>query len=361
MSCKPSRVSNPSGAYERPGIAKRLLAFAAGFLIISCPPMFRAQTAPAGTKSAPSASELQPATVTPMAPQPDEYQISPRDVLDIYVYDVPELSRTYEVSPSGAVTMPLLDQPVQAAGLTAEQFAHVLEEAFRQSGRLRRPEIAVSVKQTRKSSVVVDGAVRTPQVLQVMDRTRLVDILSQCGGAADDAGDRLTITRGPMALHELAAEGGQAAPTLSLDLKKVLDGNDPASLTTVWPGDRVSVERAGIFYILGEVRSPGGYSLRGAQSDITVLRALALAGDASVTAKKSKAMIIRKDPKAANGREEIALNLKEILLGRSPDPKLQANDILYVPASGGKRALHTLTTVPGAVVGSAATAAIVVH
>jgi hypothetical protein len=72
-------------------------------------------------------------------------------------------------------------------------------------------------------------------------------------------------------------------------------------------------------------------------------------------------MIIRKDPKAANGREEIALNLKDILAGRSPDVKLQANDILFIPGSGGKKALHTLTAVPGEVVGAAATTALVVH
>ncbi len=74
--------------------------------------------------------------------------INPNDVLDVYVYDVPELSHTYTVSPSGVVTVPLLPTPVQAAGLTPDQFARALEEAFRQSGRLRRPEIAVSVKQT---------------------------------------------------------------------------------------------------------------------------------------------------------------------------------------------------------------------
>jgi len=55
------------------------------------------------------------------------------------------------------VTVPLLPEPLQAAGLTPEQFARAMEEAFRQSGRLRRPEIAVSVKQSRTLSVTVDG------------------------------------------------------------------------------------------------------------------------------------------------------------------------------------------------------------
>ncbi|HKC70690.1 MAG TPA: polysaccharide biosynthesis/export family protein, partial [Terriglobales bacterium] len=41
-----------------------------------------------------------------------EYLISPDDVLEVYVLDVPELSRSYEVSATGKVTLPLLAAPV---------------------------------------------------------------------------------------------------------------------------------------------------------------------------------------------------------------------------------------------------------
>jgi polysaccharide export outer membrane protein len=287
--------------------------------------------------------------------------INPGDVLDVYVYDVPELTHTYTVSPAGTIIVPLLPNPLQVAGLTPDQVARAMEEAFRQSGRLRRPEIAVSVTQSRNSSISVDGAVKAPQVLPMTWQQKLVDVLARCGGLADDAGATVTITRGALALRDLQMEGGLTAPTVTIDLKKVMDGNDPASTITVWPGDRVSVERAGVFYILGEVRSPGGYTLKNSHDELTVLRALAISGDVTSVANKSKAMIIRKDPKAANGREEIALNLKDILAGRSPDVKLQANDILFIPGSGGKKALHTLTAVPGEVVGAAATTALVVH
>ena len=58
-----------------------------------------------------------------------------------------------------------------------------------------------------------------------------------------------------------------------------------------------------------------------------------------------------------SGRNEVALNLAHILAGRSPDWVLQSNDILYIPASGGKRALQTLMGVPAAVVTSAGQAA----
>jgi len=37
-----------------------------------------------------------------------EYLINPDDLLDLYIVDVPELSRTYRVRPTGQVTLPLL-------------------------------------------------------------------------------------------------------------------------------------------------------------------------------------------------------------------------------------------------------------
>ena len=94
--------------------------------------------------------------------------------------------------------------------------------------------------------------------------------------------------------------------------------------------------------------------LRNRWEHLTVLEILAIAGDATSTAKKSKAMIIREDPKAPNGRVEIALNLQNIVAGRSPDRPLLPNDILYVPGSARKRALHSLETVPLSVVTTAA-------
>ena len=307
-------------------------------------------------------TRLLPAPATPGAathPAPvSEYLINPEDVLDVYVYDVPELSREYTVNAAGTITVPLLAKPVQAAGMSPEQFARSLEEEFRHAGRLSHPQITVFIKQSRTSVVTVEGAVRSPQAVPVTGRTKLIAVLSQCGGRADDAGSTLTVTRGEVALHDLAMEGGSASPKVTVEFKKLTDPNDPTSRFEVWPGDRISVERAGLFYILGQVARPGGYNLKSTDEQLSVLEALAIAGDTTSIAKTGKAMIIRKNPKAPNGREEIALNLKDILYGQSPDRNLRANDILYVPASGGKRALHGAATVATAV-GTAAGAAVI--
>jgi protein involved in polysaccharide export with SLBB domain len=100
------------------------------------------------------------------------------------------------------------------------------------------------------------------------------------------------------------------------------------------------VQRAGIVYVMGAVNRPGSFPLKTGQGKMTVIQALALAGDLKPTAAQKKAMIIRKNPATTDGREQIAVNLTKVLQTHELDSQLQANDILFVPDSVGKRALR---------------------
>src|SRR5690242_2300571 len=61
--------------------------------------------------------------VAPAAIPSEEYIICADDLLDVYIIDVPELSRTYRVSQSGQLNFPLLPKPLNAAGLTLDEFS----------------------------------------------------------------------------------------------------------------------------------------------------------------------------------------------------------------------------------------------
>jgi len=339
MRLRMSRIIGTRPILGRYPLTTLVLAAAVGLVEGSAHVTLKAQDPGQGSKAdlAGSALKVPPPATLPAA-RPGEYVISPEDVLDVYVYDVPELSREYTVNAAGTITVPLLPKPVDAAGLSPDQLAHSLEESFRQSGRLSRPQVTVSIKQSRRSVVDVGGAVKSPQAVPVLGPTPLLSILSQCGGAADDAGSTVTITRGGLALHDLALEGGTASPTATVEFKKLMD--------------------AGVFYVLGEVNHPGGYNLKSAHEQLSVLQALAIAGDVTSVAKRDGAKLIRKDPKAPNGRKEVALNLPDILTGRSPDRILQADDILYVPSSKGRRAVRGLGAVGSAMAGAAGAAVV---
>jgi polysaccharide export outer membrane protein len=164
----------------------------------------------------------------------------------------------------------------------------------------------------------------------------------------DDAGSTATITRGEAALRsfglttekDLESSQSLIPATVTVNLKRLLETGDPSLNVEVFPGDRVTVPRAGIVYVVGAVTRSGGFPMTSAREEMTVLKALALAGDVTSTAKKKKAMIIRKTPALPGGREEIPVDLNAVLAGSSPDRALQANDILFVPDSGSKRALR---------------------
>src|SRR5258708_13042403 len=73
---------------------------------------------------------------------------------------------------------------------------------------------------------------------------------------------------------------------------------------------------------------------------MTVLQAVALAEDLKPTAQREHSMIIRRELSKTGERQEIAVDLKKILAGKTPDIVMQPNDILFVPDSNGKRALR---------------------
>jgi polysaccharide export outer membrane protein len=98
-----------------------------------------------------------------------------------------------------------------------------------------------------------------------------------------------------------------------------------------------------MIYVIGEVNKAGGFPI-GDENAVTVVQALSMAQGCEHTADMRHARIIR-NSQIPNKREERVCDLQKILNGKSPDITLQADDILYVPGSTGKKiALKALET-----------------
>ena len=301
---------------------------------------------------APSASSATPlagsapgpgtgAASLPAAAAEPEYLISPDDVLEVYVLDVPELSRQYKVSATGKVTLPLIAAPLIAAGLSLEQFSQLVRTRLQEEGFVSDPRVSTSVRESRMHAVAITGAVRRPQMYRVLGRTTLLDVLSQAEGVAEDAGTVAVVRRGDIAVSALQARSPQmqVPRTVSVDLERLLGSGETAANIDIYPGDRIIVPRAGIVYVVGAVNRPGGFPLKTGKQSITVLQALALAEDLKTTAVRDKAVIIHGGGAASGARRQIPVDLKKLLAGKSPDPALMAEDILFVPDSSSRRAL----------------------
>lgn len=315
-------------------------------LVLACCPILVAQTHMGADPPSKVVSGITPSAAPSLA-LPDCI-ISPDDVLSLYVYDAPDVSGEYRVSPTGQIEIPLLSAPIVAAGETLAQLSGLISERFRKSEIYSHPRVTVAIKESRVHAIAIAGAVKKPQIYPVFGKTTLLDLLSQAEGLADDAGSLAIVTRGAIAMQIIkspeacgaASKPASCDSTFSVDLGRLTETGDPLLNVDLYPGDRVTVQRAGIVYVVGAVNKPGGFPLKTGQENMTVLQALAFAEDLKPTAAQKKAMIIRKNPASTDGREEIAVNLTKVLAGHEHDTELRANDILFVPDSNEKRALR---------------------
>jgi polysaccharide export outer membrane protein len=152
---------------------------------------------------------------------------------------------------------------------------------------------------------------------------RLFDVISAAGGTTPKAGNQITIT------HRDSTSSSQS-------LTLAGNANDSTSNNPeVMPGDTVVVHKAGIIYVVGDVRMPGGFIVD--KPGLTALQALAMAQGANPTAKLDGARLIRR---TGDQRRDVPIALKKILASKAADVDLQADDILFVPNSTAKTAMH---------------------
>jgi polysaccharide export outer membrane protein len=274
------------------------------------------------------------------AVSPQDYRIGPDDMLSITVLDAPDISRSVRVSAGGEISLPLLGV-IKAADLTPRELELVLAELLRRT-YMKDPHVSIQVTEMQSHSISVMGAVRQPGVFQMRGDKTLLEVLSMAGGLADDAGDTVLVMRKPGAVSDSgpaaasSRENEQAASDAAqISLKQLLESGDPRSNIQVHPGDIVKVQEAGIVYVVGEVKKPGGFPIKKSER-LTVLQVVALGEGLTPTASKGSARIIRTDDKGQ--RAEIPVDVGKILKGKSPDLPLMARDILFVPNSASKSA-----------------------
>src|SRR5437763_2587942 len=238
------------------------------------------------------------------------------DLIEVNVYNVPELNTKTRVSSAGDVYLPLVDY-VHVGGLTINEAEVVIEKRLDQGGFVKNPHVQLSVDEYISGGASVLGEVVKPGMYPVMGEQRLFDLISAGGGLTDRAGKSITVT------HR-----GQApiVVPISRNLEDHADSN-----IAVFPGDSVSVRRADVIYVVGDVLKPSGFLME--SGHVSVLQAIALAGGANSTAKLGGARIIRKGP---SGLTETPVPLKKLLQAKADDIQMQADDILFVPTSARK-------------------------
>ena len=280
-------------------------------------------TAPSTTNLPPKPAETSVSPATGSAPAdssdisvPRDLTIGIGDLLKISVLGAPEYDQDVRVAGSGDIVIGLVGR-VHVAGQTTEQAQALIRKRLVDGGYFADPQVSVFEKEFATQGVSVLGEVQKPGVYPITGPRRLFDVLSLAGGTTPKAGQVVTISsRDKIKTLQLV--------NFSSDPQKNMAAN-----VDILPGDTVVVSKAGVVYVVGDVRHPMGVIMENG-GHITVLQALATAEGANPTAALKSAKIVRK---GENGPTEVPVDIKKIMQAKAPDMTLQAEDVVFVPSS----------------------------
>lgn len=286
------------------------------------------QTAPAPIAEVPVGDQPAPAAAPASASESAEpatspsgaYQVGPGDVLEITVYDNPELSRIPTVQTNGAITYPLLGE-IQVAGLTVSEVQKRITGLLAKD-YLVNPQVEVKVREYQSQWVSVVGEINSPGRKPLRGRTRLIDVLTEAGGFTPRASGEVIITR-----SDGTFDGDQKTLVVRLSASATPTLQDTVNLELpLRNGDIITASPKYYVTVDGEVNRPGRYAI---ESDLTVTGAVSLAG--GLTRFGSNTVKVRRTDSQSGKTSLMEVDLKRVRNGKQPDLRLQPNDVLSVP------------------------------
>ncbi|HLM55636.1 MAG TPA: SLBB domain-containing protein [Pyrinomonadaceae bacterium] len=279
-----------------------------------------------------------------------KYLLGPGDVLDLRVYDEPQLSGQLVVNDEGKLEVPFIEEPIQALCRTDREIKKDIVTAL--ARLIKKPQVSLRVAEMKsRPAAVVFGAVRSPSRVDMKKRARLLELLALTGGVTEQAGGNVQIFHTesvmcPEPEDEIAKPIDTYVPTdatqVAYEIYSLPDlkNGKPEANPVVRPGDIVIVQEAQPVYLTGAVKSPQGLYLR---EGMQLKQALAMVGGLNKEAKSSQIVIWRKK-KGSSEPEKLIVNFNDIRKEKIPDIALQPYDIVDVPdGSGGK--LNTLKSI----------------
>ncbi len=266
-----------------------------------------------------------------------DHKIVPNDLLTISVFDEPGVSRpAARVAADGTIIMPLLKEPVHAAGLLPRELEAEISHKLVTEQILVHPLVAVAILEYASRMISVIGDVKIPGQFNITGPITLLEAMAKAGWTTQEAGSDL-----------LFAASATDTPR-RIDIQLLQTSSDPKINVTLNGGEIVNVPDAPKVWVTGNVTHPQAVPVR-RPGDATVLKVVASAE--GLTQYYSKfAYIYRADPNDGGRRKEIKVLLKDIMHRKAQDVPLVADDILLIPDDNGyvrRQILSELQTLSG--------------
>jgi polysaccharide export outer membrane protein len=263
-----------------------------------------------------------------------DYKVGGFDVLSITVYEESDLSReAIRVSGEGYISLPLIGR-IMVDSLSTSQISELVSNKLAEGQYLLDAHVSVMVTEYNSKQFLVLGAVKRPGSYSLQAQERVLDAISKAGGVllrgsehSDGIGAGM---KGKIIRTENLGTPHERKIIVDIDLQGLLQGKDQISNIYMEDKDVLYVPTAERFYIIGQVQSPGAYTLF--DREITLVEAIGMAGGFTHIAARKKSRIIRVE----NGAEKIInVNVDAITdAGKKiQDVIIQPNDIIVVPES----------------------------
>jgi polysaccharide export outer membrane protein len=274
---------------------------------------------------------LSPSVAKNTLPTSPGYVLGTDDSISIHAFPVEEIPATpITVGADGLISLPLVGR-VQAGGVTVRQLEN--EIATKLDRYIQHPSVTITVTEYRSQPVSILGEVNNAGVHQLRGPTTLLQTMSMAGGLKQDAGYRIKIVRpvesGPIPLPGAAQDQAGKYTIAELNIKDVLEARRPEDNIPILANDVITVPRAEMVYVVGEVNKSGAFILTEKQT-MSVLQALSQAGGLKNTALAGKCRILRPQT-GSSDKKEISVNIGRIFKGAEPDVPLYPDDVLFVP------------------------------
>lgn len=250
---------------------------------------------PAVTRGAPTSDADQAASPDGAA---QTYILGPADVIEVSVLGRTDFNVKGRIGEDGTIRVPYLGA-VKAADKTKVQFEDELGKALETGGYFAHPIVKVDIVSYGSRYVTVLGQIGTPGLIPVDRAYRLSEIMARVGGVKETGAPYVIFT---------PAHGSQR----HILIKELATGDlkgDPY----VSPGDKIFAPEAELFYVSGQVKTPGVFPLL---SDITFRMALSRAGGVTDSGSDKNFTVTRAGKKMTHV---------------DPDSKVMPGDVILVP------------------------------
>lgn len=145
--------------------------------------------------------------------QDPDFILGPGDVLEISVWQEPELSRIIRIRPDGKLSYPFVGE-VKASGRTVEEVRQVLEQKIQ--AYVPGAPVALILQDLFSQRFYIIGRVRSPGVFPIYEPIRVMQALSMAGGLDEFASDDIYVIR----------ESAEGQTVLRFDYSDLKKGKD---------------------------------------------------------------------------------------------------------------------------------------